>query len=139
MDDILLIENDIPMLTMVKRWLSKEFFMKDLGKASYILGIKVYRDRPKQILGLSQKLCIEKVLKKFSMKNSKRGLLSLKHGISLSKIMCLTTFEEVQCMSKISYASMIGSLMHVMLCTRPDIALAVSVTSRYPSNPDEEY
>ena len=53
-DDILLIGNDVPMLTTVKRWLSKEFSMKDLGEASYILGIKVYRDRPNRILGLSQ-------------------------------------------------------------------------------------
>ena len=44
MDDILLIENDIPMLTTVKRWLSKKFSMKDLGEASYILRIKIYRD-----------------------------------------------------------------------------------------------
>ena len=36
-DDILLIENDIPMLILVKVWLSKEFAMKDLGEASYIL------------------------------------------------------------------------------------------------------
>ena len=71
-DDILLIENYISMLTMVKRWLSKEFSMKDLEKASYILVIKVYRDRSKKMLDLSQKLYIEKVLKRFGMKNSKR-------------------------------------------------------------------
>ena len=51
-NDILLIENYIPILTSVKRWLSKKFFMKDLEEASYILGIKVYRDRSKRILGL---------------------------------------------------------------------------------------
>ena len=39
-DDILLIGNDIPMLTMVKKWLSKEFSIKHLGEASYILGIR---------------------------------------------------------------------------------------------------
>ena len=43
-DDILLIENDIFILTTVKRWLSKKFSMKDLEEASYILQIKVYRD-----------------------------------------------------------------------------------------------
>ena len=69
--------------------------MKDLGEASYILKIKVYKDRPKWILGLSQKLYIEKVLKRFSMKNSKRGLLPLRHGISLSKMICPITSEEV--------------------------------------------
>ena len=133
MDDILLIENDIPMPTMVKRWLSKKFSMKDLEEASYILEIKIYRDRPKWMLGLSQKLYIEKVLKRFNMKNFKRGLLPLRHGISLFTMMCPTTFEEVQCMSRIPYAS------YVMLCTRPDITHAVSITSRYQSNLDEEH
>ena len=90
-DDILLFGNDISMLTTVKRWLSKKFFMKDLEKVSYILEIKVYRDRSKKMLGLSQKLYIEKVLKRFNMKNSKRGLLPIRHGINLSKMMCSTT------------------------------------------------
>ena len=48
-DDILLIENDIPMLTSIKVWLSKEFTMKDLGEASYVLDIKVYKDKFKRI------------------------------------------------------------------------------------------
>src|SRR5215467_5511005 len=42
-------------------------------------------------------------------------------------------------MSKVPYASTIGSLMYAMLCTRPDIAHAVSVTSRYQSNPGMEH
>ena len=54
-DDILLMKNDIPMLTMVKRWLSKKFSMKDLRKPSYILRIKVDRDRSKRMLSLSLK------------------------------------------------------------------------------------
>ena len=91
--------------------------MKDLGEASYILGIKVYRDRSKRMLGLSQKMYIEKVLKRVSMENSKRGLLPLRHGINLSKKMCPNTSEEIQRMSKIPYASAIGSLMYAMLCT----------------------
>ena len=111
------------MLTMVKRWLFKKFSMKDLEKASYILGIKIYRDRSKWMLDLSQKLYIEKMLKRFSMKNFKRGLLPLRHGIHLSKMICLTTFEEIQCMSRIPYASVIGSLMYAMLCTRSVLPL----------------
>ena len=51
------------MLTSVKVWLSKEFSMKDPGEASFILGIKVYRDRPNRMLELSQKMYIEEVLK----------------------------------------------------------------------------
>ena len=53
-DGILQIVNDIFMLTSIKVWLSKEFVMKDLGEASYILGIKVYRDRSKRMIRLSQ-------------------------------------------------------------------------------------
>ena len=139
MDDILLIENDILMLASVKVLLSKEFFMKDLGEASYIMKIKVYRVRPKKMLGLLQQLYIEKLLKWFSMKNFKRDLLSFKHRIHLSKNICPSTPEEIQCMSMIPYASAIESLIYAMRCTRSDIAFAVSVTSRYQSNPDEEY
>ena len=82
---------------------------------------------------------IEKVLKRFSMKNSKRRLVPFRHGIHLSKKMCPNTPEEIERMSKIPYASTIGSLMYAMLCIRSDIAHAMSVTGRYQSNPDEEY
>ncbi|VFQ91641.1 unnamed protein product [Cuscuta campestris] len=44
-DDILLMGNDVPALTSVKTWLSENFAMKDLGNASYALGIRIYRDR----------------------------------------------------------------------------------------------
>ncbi|KAJ9545830.1 hypothetical protein OSB04_025537 [Centaurea solstitialis] len=54
-DDILLIGNDVPTLQSVKSWLSKCFQMKDLGEAAYILSIKIYRNRSKWLIGLSQK------------------------------------------------------------------------------------
>ena len=98
-DDILLIGNDIPMLQSVKVWLSKQFSMKDLGEASYILGIKIYRDRSKRMLGLSQSRYIDLVLKRFSMENSKKSYLSIGQKISLSKSDCLTTPQERVCMS----------------------------------------
>ena len=49
-DDVLLIGNDIPMLTSVKAWLSLKFSMKDLGEAAFILGINIYRDRSESCL-----------------------------------------------------------------------------------------
>ena len=52
-NDIFLIENDIFMLTSIRVRLSKKFSMKDIGEASYIFEIKVYRDRSKRMLGLS--------------------------------------------------------------------------------------
>ena len=74
-DDVLLMGNDIPMLTSAKAWLSLKFSMKDLGEAAFILGIKIYRDRSRKLLGLSQSTYIDRVLKKFNMDQSKRGLL----------------------------------------------------------------
>ncbi|KAL0409768.1 UNVERIFIED_CONTAM: hypothetical protein Sradi_1911200 [Sesamum radiatum] len=53
-DDILLIGNDLKMLGDIKSWLSTQFPMKDMGEASYILGIKIYRDRSRRMLGLTQ-------------------------------------------------------------------------------------
>ena len=84
-DDILLIGNDIPTLQNVKSWLGNCFSMKDLGEAAYILGIKIYIDRSKRLIGLSQSTYIDKVLNRFSMKNSKRGFLSMSYGISFNK------------------------------------------------------
>ena len=52
-DDILLIRNDVAVLQGIKVWLSSQSFMKDLGEASFILGMKIYRDRSKRLLGLS--------------------------------------------------------------------------------------
>ncbi|KAL0445486.1 UNVERIFIED_CONTAM: hypothetical protein Slati_1676500 [Sesamum latifolium] len=50
-DDILLIGNDVKMLGDIKAWLSTQFSMKDMSVASYILGIKIYRDRSRRMLG----------------------------------------------------------------------------------------
>jgi hypothetical protein len=66
-DDILLGSSDVSLVLETKRFLSSSFDMKDLGEASFALGIEIYRDRRKGVLGLSQKAYIEKVLKKFSM------------------------------------------------------------------------
>ncbi len=73
------------------------------------------------------------------MLDSKRGLLPVRHGIHLSKAMSPKTPEERANMAKVPYASAIGSLMYAMLCTRPDIAYGVSVTSRFQSDPGLEH
>ena len=62
-DDILLIENNIPILPSIKIWLSQKFFIKDLGEASYILDIKIYRDRSKRTLDLLQSRYIDLILR----------------------------------------------------------------------------
>ncbi|KAM1216942.1 hypothetical protein ACFX2J_013172 [Malus domestica] len=138
-DDILLFGNDTAVLSSVKVWLSKTFHMKDLGNASYVLGIKLYRDRSRKLITLSQSMYIDKVLSRFQMAQSKKGLLPVRHGIHLSKFMGPKTPEEIRQMSVIPYASAIGSLMYAMICTRLDIAYVVSITNRYQSNPGLEH
>jgi hypothetical protein len=113
--------------------------MKDLGEATYILGIKIYRDRSRKLIGLSQSTYIDKVLKRFSMQESKKGFLPMTHGTSLSKEQCPTTDQERQRMNKIPYASAIGSIMYAMLCTRPNFSYALSMTSSYQGDPGERH
>ncbi|KAK8632175.1 hypothetical protein V6N13_028952 [Hibiscus sabdariffa] len=104
---------------------------------SIFLGVKIYRDRSRRLLGLSQSTYIDKVLKRFSMEESKRGFLPMRHGISLSKEMCPSTSQERERMRQVPYASAIGSIMYAMICTRPDLSYALSMTSRYQANPGE--
>ena len=81
----MLIGNDVGMLSTVKVWLANTFDMKDLGEASYILGIKLFWDRKRRIMGLSQVAYIEKVLSRFSMDKSKKGLLPVRHSLAFFK------------------------------------------------------
>src|SRR3954468_21480165 len=66
-DDILLIGNDVDLLKIVKEYLNNSFSMKDLIEAAYILGIKIYRDRSRRLISLSQSTYLDKVLKRFGM------------------------------------------------------------------------
>jgi hypothetical protein len=52
---------------------------------------------------------------------------------------CPKTHEEEEDMSHVPYASAVGSLMYAMVFTRPDIAHAVGVLSRYISKPGKEH
>ena len=66
-DDILLATNDFGTLHEVKQFLSKNFDMKDMGEASYVIGMRIHRERSRGILDLSQETYINKVLKRFGM------------------------------------------------------------------------
>lgn len=138
-DDMLLIGNDIRMLTSVKEWLAKHFQIKDLGQAECILGIRIYRDRSKRILALSQESYIDKVLERFSMEKSKTGFLPMGHGITLSKTQCPVEPKDVERMKSIPYASVVGSIMYAMMYTRPDVSYALSMTSCYQANTGESH
>ncbi|KAL0463122.1 UNVERIFIED_CONTAM: Retrovirus-related Pol polyprotein from transposon TNT 1-94 [Sesamum latifolium] len=79
------------------------------------------------MLGLTQSSYIKKVLKRFKMEHSKRGVLPMRHGIKLSKKQSPKTNDEFKRMSNIPYASAVGSIQYAVQCTRPDVAYALSL------------
>ncbi|KAH9752611.1 hypothetical protein KPL71_014762 [Citrus sinensis] len=113
-EDILLIGNDIGVLTTIKSWKIKT-------------------------LALSQAVFIDKILARFSMENSKTGLLPFRHEITFSKDQSAKTYEEIEKMRRVPCAEVVGSLMYAVLCTRPDICFAVGMVSKYQCNPRPEH
>ena len=92
-----------------------------------------------QQIGLSQSAYIDKILKKFSIHDSKKGYVPMNPDITLSKSQCPTSDLDLAMMSRIPYASAIGSIMYAMICTRPDILYALSMTSCYQANLGEDH
>ncbi|GJS17702.1 retrotransposon protein, putative, ty1-copia subclass [Tanacetum coccineum] len=137
-DDIIIMGNHIPSLQSVKDYLGKCFAMKDLGEAAFILGIKIYRDRSKRLIGLSQSAYMDKILKRYRMDNSKRGHIPMQERLDLNKTQGASTPEEVKRMQNVPYASAVGSIMYAVRCTRPDVAFAQNITSRFQQNPEAE-
>ena len=139
MDDILLIGNDVEFSGKHKGVFEKSFSKKDLDETAYTLSIKIYRDRSRCLIGLSQYTYLDKVLKRFNMDQAKKGFLPVLQGLKLSQTQCPTTLEDREKMKVIPYASAIGSIMYAMLCTRPDVCLAISLAARYQSNPGVDH
>jgi hypothetical protein len=113
----------------LKRLLSSEFDMKDLGAAQKILGMEIIRDRSSRKLFLSQKSYILKIISRFGMSSAKPVSTPSSANFKLSTALAPQSEGEVEYMSKVPYSSAVGSLMYVMVCTRPDIAHVVSVVS----------
>ncbi|GJX82330.1 retrotransposon protein, putative, ty1-copia subclass [Tanacetum coccineum] len=109
----------------------------ELCEAAYILRIKIYKDRSKRLIGLCQSAYIEKILKRFYMENSKRGTIPMQEKLKLSKSDGASTPAEKRSMSNVPYALAVGSIMYAVRCTRPDVAFAQNITSRFQQNPGE--
>ncbi|KAL8153044.1 hypothetical protein V2J09_010804 [Rumex salicifolius] len=138
-DDILLAANDMGLLYDIKKYLSKNFEMKDMGEASYVIGIEIFRNRSQGWLSLSQKGYINKVLERYKMEKCSAGLVPIQKGDKFSKMQCPRNELERKEMDRIPYASVVGSLNYVQTCTRPDISFAVGMLGRYQSNPGMDH
>jgi len=120
-DDILLAGNNLKMLNATKQWLSSIFKMKDMGEARYVLGVEIVRNYPKKLLGMCQEAYIKSVLESFQMHYSKPVDTPVEKGLTLSLDQCPKIDQEKEKMKDVPYASVVGSLMYAMLCTRPNI------------------
>ncbi|GJX75492.1 transposable element [Tanacetum coccineum] len=138
-DDMLVAAKDMEEIKKLKILLNTEFDMKDLGAARKILGMEIIRDRKHGKLFLSQKSYIEKIISRFGMSSAKSVNTPFSANFRLSTAYAPQSEAEIEYMSRIPYASAVGSLMYVMVCTRPDIAHAMSVVSRYMAHPGKEH
>ncbi|GJY52571.1 retrotransposon protein, putative, ty1-copia subclass [Tanacetum coccineum] len=73
--------------------------------------------------------------KRYHMENSKRGSIPMQDRLRLSKSQGASTPAELKRMQNVPYASAVGSIMYAVRCTRPDVALAQNITSRFQQNP----
>ncbi|KAL2248445.1 UNVERIFIED_CONTAM: Retrovirus-related Pol polyprotein from transposon TNT 1-94 [Sesamum indicum] len=134
-DDMLIASSKSLLICDLQKQLCNVFEMKDLGNAKQILGMNISRNREKSSILLNQKSYIMSILRKFSMENSKPASVPLAAHFQLSKDQSPKTEFEKAKMEKVPYSNVIGSIMYLMVCTRPDIAYAISCLSRYMSNP----
>ncbi|CAM8981508.1 unnamed protein product [Rhodiola kirilowii] len=113
--------------------------MKDLGHSKRILGMIIERDRNSFSLKLHQKPYLEKLVSRFGDLNCKTVSLPFPAHFYLNKSQCHVTQSEKVKMEKFPYPNAIGSIMYAMISTRPDLSYAISVLSRYMSNPGYEH
>jgi hypothetical protein len=88
---------------------------------------------------LNQRKYVETILQRLNMHGSKPVKVPIPIGLNLSPDQCPNTQEEEEDRSHVLYANVVGIFMYAMICTRPDIAHAVGVLSRYMSKPWKEH
>jgi hypothetical protein len=134
-DDLQIFGPSMKDIHILKNQLSNRFSMSDLGPASYYLGIRITRDRKRRTIRLSQEAHIAKVLQTFGMADCQPISTPMEPGLDLRPELTSTaSIESIR-----QYQSAVGSLMYIMLSTRPDIAFAISVLSRFAANPNESH
>ena len=125
-DDMLIVGSDDKMITSTKNMLNSRFDMKDMGLSDVILRINI--KRTSDGLVLSQSHYVDNILGKFDKDNSGIARTPVDVTVHFSK-------NKGESVAQVEYSRVIGSLMYLMSCTRPDIAYVVNKLSRYTSNP----
>ena len=88
----LLTSSGLGLLHEVRRFLSQQFDIKDMSEASYIIGIKIDRERSQEILGLSQGTYINKILERFHMNDCSPGVAPISKSDKFNLNQCLSNY-----------------------------------------------
>ena len=128
-DDIALVTKDTSELQATKEKIMEAFEARDLGPCSYFLGMDVIRDREARTIMLAQRRMTTDLLAKYGMTGGQEPEHSAHPGYQAHQGGRASEPEAY------SYAQLIGSLMYLSVCTRPDIAQAVGALARYMANP----
>lgn len=121
-DDLIIAGSSEALVKHIKVRLQKRFDIKDLGPISYFLGISIERDQAKQSIYLSQKSYAKSILEKFGFQDCKPVQTPQEVGYRSDNVTDST--------EKFPYREAVGSLMYLMVSTRPDLASVISVLSR---------
>jgi hypothetical protein len=137
-DDLIIASPSEDTIKNFKDDMRKQFSMKDLGESKEVLGITITRDRTKGTITLAQERYILQVLTRFNITPTDRRKHSLPmspHTIDkLSLADCPQTTEDREEADLFPYREVVGSLMYLMVSTRPDIAFAVGQLAKFMSN-----
>ncbi|CAI7925066.1 unnamed protein product [Closterium sp. NIES-54] len=113
------------MLAYVKSELQKRHTCTDLGELRSYLGLHITRDRARRTITLTQSHMVQQVLQRFGFTYSSPQAtpLSTRHSLS-----ALPSDESVELSGP--YPELVGCLMYLMTCTRPDLAYPLSILAR---------
>jgi len=139
-DDLLIFSNNKNLKEITKSKLMEQFKMKDLGEVKQCLGLRITRDRDAGKIWIDQSAYIEDIINRFNMQNCNEASTPLDINQKLSKEMSPTTEEEKTEMAKVPYQELVGrvsgtGLIFACQGTRPDIAHAIGIISRFNNNP----
>lgn len=126
---------DSDIIARVKPELAAAFSMVDMGPISFYLGLKVEHDRGKRTIKLLQPAYIDKVLSRFHLDKAHAVTTPMKESATLQR----RTEGQASTAERERYQGMIGSIMFSMVETRPDVAFATSVASRFAKNPGHQH
>ena len=133
-DDLMILAQNILEMQRLKDSLKLQFKMKDMGELHYYVGVSIVQDKEGKQVYLHQGQYIEKMLKKFGQTEAKSVSTPADCNVKLQKEDSVSRPVDT-----ISYQSIVGSLLYAAITTRPDIAQAVGVVSKFCANPTQSH